>query len=321
MGTVVLSVDAELGWGFHDLDDPPRDRLANARRGWRTLLALCDEYRVPATWAVVGHLFLAECDGRHDDHPAPAGWFDHERGADRMAHPLRFGDGLVDRIQAADVEHEIGLHTFSHVELGASSTTARVADAELSAAVDAARAWDIDPSSFVFPRNNVGNLQALADHDIDCYRGIEPTNNLPDAWGTAGGIAYATLAGSSPPLVHPRRDSLGLVDVPASLFLFCFEGVARSVAESLVGDPVAVQAKRGIDRAAAADGVFHMWLHPNNLVTPRDAARLRSIFEHLARVRARTDLTVRTMAQVAADVPEGIETEPKPVVMNGSEAT
>ncbi|AQL44846.1 hypothetical protein BV210_18960 (plasmid) [Halorientalis sp. IM1011] len=324
MGTVVLSVDAELGWGFHDFAEPPRDRLANARRGWQTLLDLCEEYRVPATWAVVGHLFLDECDGRHGDHPAPPGWFDHERGSDRMARSLRFADGLIERTATADVDHEIGLHTFSHVEMGASGTTARLADAELSAAVDAAREWGVDPRprSFVFPRNDVGNLQALADHGITCYRGTTPTDRRRfDRYGGVDRLVRAALGSAGPPLVEPRRDSLGLVDVPASLFLFSVEGILRSAAEPFVGDPVAVLARRGIDRAAASDGLFHMWLHPNNLAGPQDAARLAEIFEHLARVRARTDLEVRTMGDVAATVRDETEAASTAVVADGAEST
>ncbi len=320
MGTVVLSVDAELGWGFHDFAEPPRDRLANARRGWRTLLDLCEEYRVPATWAVVGHLFLEACDGRHEDHPAPPGWFEHERGTDRMSSSRRFADGLIERIDGAEVDHEIGLHTFSHVELGAGGTTARLADAELAAAVEAAREWGLDqrPRSFVFPRNKVGNLQALADHGITCYRGTAPTDRPTDGYGGAGRLVRAAVGSASPPLVEPRQDSLGLVDLPASLFLFSVEGLARSVAEPFVGDPVAILARRGIDEAAASDGVFHMWLHPNNLVTPRDVVRMEAILEHLARVRARTDLRVRTMGAVAATAREGGETVAKAVATDGS---
>lgn len=321
MGTVVISADAELGWGFHDLRDRPEERLANARDGWRRFAELCEQYQIPATWAVVGHLFLDECDGRHTDHPAPSSWFDHEGGADRMARSLRFADGLIDRIRTADADHEIGLHTFSHVELGASETTARLADAELSAAVDAAREWGVEPRprSFIFPRNNVGNLQVLADHGITCYRGTTPTDRPTDGYGGAGRLLRAALGSDGPPLVKPRQDSLGLVDLPASLFLYSFEGLARSVAEPLLGDPIAVLARRGIEGAAASDGTFHMWLHPNNLVTPRDVARMEAIFEHLARVRARTDLRVRTMGEVAAAVRGDGEMTATPVATDGSE--
>lgn len=101
-------------------------------------------------------------------------------------------------------------------------------------------------------------------------------------------------------LVTPRVDEYGLVDVPPSLYLFGFEDLPRRVAERLGTDPIVRQAKRGIDRASRSDGVFHMWLHPNNLQTERDVTRLEQIIRYLAEIRVRTDLQVETIAEVSA---------------------
>ena len=174
MGTVVLSIDAELCWGFHDWDSPPQDRLASARSGWQSLLSLCDEFDIPATWAIVGHIMLEDCDGEHPEHPTPPGWFDHERGPDAYPRDWRFGQDLVEATRDAGVDHDIGSHTFSHVELGAPTTSHRLARAELEANITAARQWDVEPTSFVFPRNNVGNRRVLAAYGFRCYRGVRP---------------------------------------------------------------------------------------------------------------------------------------------------
>jgi len=73
MGTVVISVDAALGWSSIDRQTPRTRRADAARSGWRTLLDAFDEHELPATWAVVGHLLLDDCDGVHEHHPlAPA---------------------------------------------------------------------------------------------------------------------------------------------------------------------------------------------------------------------------------------------------------
>jgi peptidoglycan/xylan/chitin deacetylase (PgdA/CDA1 family) len=312
MGTVVLSVDAELGWGFHDYETPPRDRLAAARSGWRTLLDLLDRYELPATWAVVGHLLLADCDGRHDDHPAPADWFAHERGSDRMPRRYRFADGLVTAIQEASVDHDVGSHTFSHVEFGAPETTRELARAEVAASIESARERDLPVRSFVFPRNNVGHLDALAAYGVRCYRG-------PRAFDPSGNLLYRArvkLGGGietdGPTLETPHVDSFGLVNVPPSLYLFGLDGAARKLLEPFVGDPIVRQAKRGIDAAATGDGVFHLWLHPNNVTGRRDERRLRRVFEHVARRRADSPLRVETMAAVAERTlaAEAAESEP-----------
>ena len=39
MGAVVISIDAELGWGFHDYpaEERPTDRIERSRWGWTQL--------------------------------------------------------------------------------------------------------------------------------------------------------------------------------------------------------------------------------------------------------------------------------------------
>ncbi|THE62984.1 polysaccharide deacetylase [Salinadaptatus halalkaliphilus] len=292
MGSVVISLDAELGWGFHDLETLPRNRVESGRRGWKACLELFDEFDVPATWAVVGHLMLESCDGIHDDYPAPDGWFARERNAWRDREDLRFGPNLVDAVLAADVDHEFASHSFSHVLFGQPETDRELAAAELERALEIATAWNQSVASFVFPRNDVGHRDILAEYGITAYRGISPYRE------GVRGFVDSTVRNRSL-LVRPTVDEFGLVNVPASMFLFGFEGPARTVAESVWADPMVRQARRGIDEATRRDGVFHLWFHPNNLTRPRDDQRLRSILSYLDRTRASTDLTVETMGDVA----------------------
>jgi len=295
-GTVVVSIDAELGWGHHDLPDPPAARVEYARTGWIRTLALLDEYRIPATWAVVGHLFRDDCDGRHADHPAPDGWFARERCAWRDRPDLRFGRGLVERVADAAVAHELGCHTFSHVLFDDPATTPELARAELDASARAAgRAFD----SFVFPRNGVGHRDALADAGYACYRGPAPV----EPFGAPGKLARA-LAASAPPIVRPRVDEHGLVNVPASLFLYGFDGAARALLEPALGDPIVRRVRAGLDRLAASDGVLHLWFHPNNVRNDRHARRLRGVLAAVAARRDAGDVTVETMGAVARRVRE-----------------
>ena len=293
MGSVVISLDAELGWGFHDLETPPPHRVESGRRGWSHLLELVERFDVPATWAVVGHLMLESCDGEHSAHPAPDGWFARERNEWRTRPDLRFGSDLVREILEADTDHELASHSFSHVLFGDSETTPELARAELERSQEIAAEWGHTLESFVYPRNDVGHREELASAGFRTYRGRSPT---PDG---VRGLVDSVVRDRSL-LVQPTIDEHGLVNVPASLFLFGFEGPMRTVAESIWADPMVVQARRGIDQAATqdGDGVFHMWLHPNNLCTDRDDERLYAILRHLARVREETGLTVETMGDV-----------------------
>jgi peptidoglycan/xylan/chitin deacetylase (PgdA/CDA1 family) len=300
VGEVVISIDAELAWGYHDLETVP-DRIDDAREGWQATLRLLEKHDVPATWAIVGHLFLDECDGRHAEHPLSPGWFSCVSGPatpDDDWHAL----DLIGAVQSAEQDHEIGSHNFSHVVMN-DGVDRSVADAEIADSVAAARRFGIELESFVYPRNRVAHRDVLAERGFSCYRGPRPRRWYEDtAVRPLMKLADWSPVGFEPPIVTPTIDEHGLVDVPASLYLFSFEGGARRAAKRLGYPPVVSVAKRGIDEAVEADGVFHMWFHPHNLLQPDGTERLDAILEHLDRRRKETDLTVRTMGEVADDV-------------------
>ncbi|WP_227354049.1 polysaccharide deacetylase family protein [Haladaptatus salinisoli] len=304
MNAVVLSLDAELAWGYHDLPTVP-DHVESARTSWSRLLALFDEYNIPATWAVVGHLLLDSCDGEHAGHATPAeDWFSRDPGGVAERSPLWFSDGIVDAIADAKANHEIGCHTFSHVEFGDERTSREVAVDETRASLEIADDAGYSLESFVFPRNNVGHRDVLAAYGFTCYRGTRP-----ELWYDGGRfeslakVVDLTVSKTGPPLVEPEVDEYGLVNVPASMFLFGYEGRVRTITESVWDDPLIRAAKRGIDRAADADdGIFHLWMHPNNFTEERDFERLRAVLEHIAKRRDEARLQVRTMGSVAAEI-------------------
>jgi peptidoglycan/xylan/chitin deacetylase (PgdA/CDA1 family) len=292
MGTVVISVDAELGWGFHDLQDPPTARLAAGRNGWLRLVSLFDAYDVPATWAIVGHLYTDRCDRMHANHPFGPEWFDRERESWRTRPDLRFGRPLIAAVRDADADHELASHTYSHVQFG--GATREVARAEVEQSVAAAREFGVDTKSLVFPRNDVGHLDVLADAGIECYRGANPA---PQSGMKK--LRNALVSDRSPPLVEPERDEHGLVNVPASLYLYGFENRPRDVVATFRGDPILRQVRTGLDEAADSDGVLHLWLHPNNLVDEVAERRLDRVLEAVAARRDAGEVTVETMAGVA----------------------
>ena len=302
MGTVVISIDAELGWGFHD-DPPadrPTDRLARSRRGWTQLAETLETYDIPATWAVVGHLFETECTGAHVGHPSPPGWFAHERGDDPMDEQYRYAPELLDDLVESDLDHDIGSHTYSHVDFGADYATEDLARAECDRAIEAAEDAGVEVNSFVFPGDRVGHRGILAEAGVRCYRGTRPEPTADSAYlAPLRKLARATVVREPPPLVEPEVDEYGLVNVPTSLSLFGYEGPARRLLAATVGDPVVRQAKLGVDAAASGEGIFHLRLRPSDLATEADLARLRAVCAHIDSVRAETDLTVETMRSVA----------------------
>lgn len=297
-GTVVVSIDAELGWGHHDLASPPVRRVEAGRSGWTALLKLLSTVGVPATWAVVGHLFLTGCDGVHADHPTPPDWFAPERGAWADRPDLRFGPDLVERVAAAEEDHEIAAHTFSHVPLGRPGTTIEIARAEVCETLRAVEDSPIDAelTSLVFPRNAVGHRDVLAEWGFTCYRGTSPS---PNGRLSRPLDKVARTAGLRPTVVSPTIDEFGLVNVPSSQYLFEVEGLPRRVAEAVWDDPVVLSATAGVDAAAETGKLFHLWLHPNNLVTDADTERVRRVLAYVARCRDEGAIRVETMGEVA----------------------
>ena len=307
MGTVVISIDAELGWGFINDDNPPLDRIESARDGWSWLCDRLEAYDVPATWAIVGHLFHDGCNGNHREHPAWPEWFERERGPWADRQDLICGPDLINRVRDSSVNHDIGGHSYSHMEFGDDGSTREMADYELERSVELASEWGMELDSFVFPRNNIGHRDVLAEHGIRTYRDLRP--------GPVRGVSgrfVDSIRGTAPPLVRPAVDEYGLVNIPASLFLHGFDGLPLRATRSVGHDPIVSLAKRGIEAATTEDGVFHCWLRPNNLVGPGQYQRLERILELID--DHREDLRVETMADIADRVIEGPDQMSYPAV-------
>lgn len=300
MGTVVISLDAELAWGFHDLQDLPHGRINNARTAWLRLVELFDEYEIPATWAVVGHLMLEQCDGKHENHPASSGWFSRDPGGLASGKSNWFAPDLIEAIQHASVNHEIGCHTFSHVDFGTNSTSPEVVEAELQECTKIADEWGIQLESFVFPRNNTGYRDLIAEYGFTCYRG-----NKPKQWYDTvpiHSVAKAlsmTVGPTPPPTVSPEVDEYGLVNIPASLDLFTFETFANKAIEPFIGNPVVRKMKQGIKAIEENGEILHLWLHPNNITRQSDIERIDNILQHLETTRKESDISVNTMVEVS----------------------
>lgn len=299
MNSVVISLDVELGWGFHDLDTLPAERIDTARTNWRRLLALFDDYEIPTTWAIVGHLLEVDCDRPHPDHPA--GERCCTRTTDSLsAERLWYGESVVDLVRNATVDHELASHGYTHVHFQHEAMHPAFAERELAASIAASEAHGVSPDTFVFPVNRIDHRDRLADAGFTAYRGTAPARHSGPRK-----VADALLGRGTPPIAVPEMDEYGLVNVPASLNLFAFEGLARSLLEPIRGDPVAGRVQRGLDQWGDRDGILHLWFHPHDLTRERKFERLRSVLAAVCRARDRGELTVETMGQVAARVAGG----------------
>ena len=299
MGSVVLSVDAELNWTAQNLDTlskTRRRRINNHVDSWNWLQSSLNDYNIPATWAIVGHLFLSECDGLHTDLNTPTSdWFNCSDEQGWIAPEL------VNNLIQSDVNHDIGSHSFSHVDFSHSGCTEDVVRSELLACRQAADRWDVNLRSFVFPRNEVYHKDILGEYGFKCYRGKGPGKWYDDVPGRPILKAIDILSQHQPPLVTPTVETTGIVNIPSSLYFF----TARSdndLLDARLTDAMIGKAKRGIQAAAESEGVFHLWLHPNNLSKERYRDGFREVLSYIAKYRDRGKINIRTMDDIAVDV-------------------
>jgi hypothetical protein len=316
-GVFTISLDTELGWGSFD-----KGGLARHETAYRTTHEVVDRlcetferYDVPATWAVVAHLF-ADCDREHADLREVSGWYDGLpclRGADT---DLWLAPEILDRIRSVSPEQDVGLHGYSHMILGDQPREA--ARAELDAAVERAQSVGLDPDSFVFPRNRIGHRELLAERGFTVYRGVDA--RWYERSSLAGPVRkpfrfLEEAASATPPVVTPRERS-GLVCVPGSQVFRPVHGGWQYTPEHSQRR----RARKGLRRAAETGGIFHLWFHPFNLGRDPDTLcdELTAILSTAAELREAGDLDVLSMAEVATAFENGRWNGSEPEDTNGS---
>lgn len=313
-GAFTLSLDFELIWGTVDLHGPGRFRRAcevEREVVVDRLLALLAQFEIPATWCVVGHLFLRDCqpsDGtKHPEIVRPShswsrgDWFADDPSGSEETDPIFYGATLVEKVIACPVPQEVGCHSFSHVIFGDDGCSRETADSEVSECVRLAHERGLTLRSFAFPRNRVGHLDVLGDHGFTCYRGPEPVwygRPRTPALVKRAAHLFDVLAASRPPVVTPTLSATGMWNIPGSMLYFPMHGRRRYIPLS----PRVRRAIKGIDRAADERAIFHLWFHPTNLAdeTERMFTGLRAIFERVRQLRSSGALAVASMAELAA---------------------
>ena len=162
----IISLDAELLWGAvlypsHKTVNLLKNDKQKGRGCIDVLLNLFEKHNIPATWAVVGHLFLDHCEkeGGIPHRNMPRFKRDWYSCTDIQKDPLYYGKDIVEKILSNRIEHEIGYHSFSHVIF--SECSREVAEAEIKEGIKLAKEFGIPLRSFVFSENKIGHVDIL----------------------------------------------------------------------------------------------------------------------------------------------------------------
>ena len=292
----IISLDVELIWGY--TSEPTNKSISlmknddkNGRGCIDSLLNLFEKHNTPATWAVVGHLFLDNCkceDGiPHKDMPKfKENWYSSDPCTDIQRDPLYYGKDIVEKILSNRIEHEIGYHSFSHVPF--SECSREVAEAEIKEGVRLAKEFGITFKSFVFPENKIGHVDILRENGFKIYRG----ENL-GRYDLNQSFLIRKFNGGIDKVIAPPAEPKwmdGIWEIPSSM-MFCDPQVKFSVLP---------KAKIGLYRAIRSKKIFHIFLHPHNLLLyPSLKDDLDRFLGVVAKKRDEGKIEVMTMGEFA----------------------
>jgi hypothetical protein len=278
---VSISADFELSWAFRGRSEEKRTLYGiRTRQNHPFLLNLFEKYSIPITWATVGHLFLESCsrgsDGRaHSDMPRPVNntrfqgdWYRHDPCTDYKKDPLWYCPDLIQDILNSKIMHEIGSHSFSHIDFEAESANNDLVDKEMKSCIETMKSFNLVPKSLVFPHNQMG------------YSHLETLYN--------NGIIAVRHRDNKVALSYPQRTSEGVYKLYESM----------NTRSSGIYDYVE-KAKIFISEAKKSNSAFHLWFHPSDSpeLFKNEFSR---IVEYISSEQNNGSIWVTTMSELAA---------------------
>lgn len=254
LSVVTITADFELAWAprySKNFENPLNSSLELARRERENvpkILTLCDEFNIPISWATVGHLFLKECKREHgiahkeipkvNTHQGPywdfksKEWFEYDPCSNYKESPEWYAPDLIEQILNAKVKHEIGCHTFSHIDCRDEVCPPALFEAEIIACKKEAAKFGLELKSFVHPGHTIGNLNKLAELGFTSFQ-TDPGNILG----------------------YPVKHENGLWELKRT-----YEFVWR---EGWSVDYHIYRYKKIIDRTIKSNTVCNFWFHPS----------------------------------------------------------
>lgn len=282
-GAVTISIDVELAWG--NWDNITNDQLQLVEQHERAIVdqltSVFEKYDIPATFAIVAALLDPNSaqgrPGRQDCWYAP---------------------DVIEMIARSPVGHDIGSHGGRHKYFN--SMLEAEADEDLDFARNVHAAHGLGFSSFVFPRNQLGNKSLLERHGVAVYRGEDRAwhQRIRSRNETAGRIANLAdkMLPIAPEPVSPERDGK-MINLPGSMLFMSRNGLRKFAAAGVTKRKL----DRGVDAAVNERGVFHLWFHPSNFYHARDS-QFALFEEFIGKLRGLIDrdlIEVKPMASFA----------------------
>lgn len=303
-GKVNISIEIELAWGGHDLDNFDEfltsisNKAQKEREYLRKLLQLCEQNKIPVTFDIVGHLLLEECSGSHPG-PHPENWFENDPGSDHQTHPEFYAPDMVEMIKKSSINHDICTHTFSHIPCG--QMTDEIIRWELQKSKEV---HETEINSLVPPRHSPPPKQVLKENDIDVIRKI---SDLPINNKTRFHFLYNELLGKHP--IEPPTMSEGVIETSSTpkgslnvRYLPLGQDDPHAVFQQL---PIKFRYwlhKRyllhSVERAIHNNSYAHFWTHLHDIANDHQMRGIRKFIHKLGKMKRNGELDVLRMSDL-----------------------
>lgn len=304
-GSVTLSIEVELGWGQHDHQH--YQHLSERRREeteyLENLLAASDDYDIPITFDIVGHLFEDSCSGVHDG-PHTSEWFGEDPGTSVEDAPLFYAPDMIQSLRSTAVDHELASHTYSHIICDEVSPRTQAWEFEQS--INAHRNAGLDaPTSLVPPRHGLPDSDTLTQYGFKCIRQPHPDRESPESRFS---VLRTHLFGAHPQ--HQPEIQDGIVRLystaqPTLTAMTLAQGqtpphpVYRLIPRRIRQELHYRYLTNAVDWAIETDSHVHFWTHLFNLSNEEQWPIVERFLAYLAKQRREAELDVMTMSAVA----------------------
>lgn len=281
LATATISADFEIAWAFRGRSDEERlTRGTRCRHNVPLILRMLDRLNVPITWATVGHLFLHECQrstcGKaHAEMPRPpknarweGDWYRHDPCTNLEKDPHWYAPDLIELIRTASARHEIGSHSFSHIDFSPDTSTEELVVREMETCKSVMAPLGLPLRSLVYPFNNMGH------HYHKVLREL--------------GITTVRHRAGAKRLSYPVRSESGIYLLYESM----------NLRTSSLYDYVD-KAKIFLEEAMKQTASYHLWFHPSD-PTELFEKEFLGIITVMSELQRAGSLWIATMGALAA---------------------
>lgn len=313
-GIFTISLDFELHWGVM-----PRlsvadyeSNLSGTKESIFQTLDLFNKYQIHATWATVGFLFFEDKQSLKKALPINRPKYKNPKynpfplletiGDTETEAPYHLSPTLIEAILKVPFQ-EMATHTFSHYFCLEEGQTTQEFEADLQAAIEIAKAKNINLKSIVFPRNqyNTQYLETCGKLGISNVRGnpshfiYQPRKREEEkAYIRLLRLldAYINLAGHQIQTITKKN---GVCDIPASRFLRPYN------AKLALFDSIRLKRiKNEMTQAAKQNKMYHLWWHPHNFgsYTDKNMLFLEKILLHYQQLKAQYNFQSLNMDEI-----------------------